>query len=121
MEKGKWFEAASDSRKDEAPNPEINFSISDVKTIEAKYADVLKLDANDSANWSAIAAAYEEYEALPDVVKAQLNDSVGTLLAEKYATASNLRRWPAGARGINIALPDFDGSNGSGICWTVIR
>ena len=112
MEKGKWFEAASDSRKDEAPNPEINFSISDVKTIEAKYADVLKLDANDSANWSAIAAAYEEYEALPDVVKAQLNDSVGTLLAEKYATASNLRRWPAGARGINIALPDFDGSNG---------
>lgn len=58
MEKGKWFEAASDSRKDEAPNPEINFSISDVKTIEAKYADVLNLDANDSANWSAIAAAY---------------------------------------------------------------
>ena len=112
MEKGKWFEAASDSREDEAPNPEIYFNISDVEKIATKYADVLKLDANDSANWSAIAAAYEEYEALPDVVKAQLNDSVGTLLAEKYATASNLRRWPAGARGINIALPDFDGSNG---------
>ena len=111
MEKGKWFEAASDSRKDEAPNPEINFSISDVKTIEAKYADVLKLDANDSANWSAIAAAYEEYEALPDVVKAQLDASVGTPLAEKYAAVSKLRGWPAGARGINIALPGFNGSN----------
>mgnify|MGYP001775759945 FL=1 len=111
MEKGKWFEAASDSREDEAPNPEIYFNISDMKTIEAKYADVLKLNANDSANWSAIAAAYEEYEALPDVVKAQLDASVGTPLAEKYATASNLRRWPAGARGINIALDGFNGNN----------
>ena len=111
MEKGKWFEAASDSRKDEAPNPEIYFSISDMKTIEAHYDGVLNLDATDSANWSAIAAAYEEYEALPDVVKTQLKDSVGTPLAEKYATASNLRRWPAGARGINIALDGFNGSN----------
>ena len=53
-----------------------------MKMIEAHYADVLKLDAADSANWSAIAAAYEEYEALPDVVKTQLKDSVGTPLAE---------------------------------------
>ena len=112
MEKGKWFEAASDSRKDEAPNPEINFSISDVKTIEAKYADVLKLEATDPANWSAIRGAYEEYEALPNVVKAQLNDSVGTSLAKMYAAASKLCGWPDGAKGINIALPDFNGSNG---------
>ncbi len=111
MEKGRWFDAASDSRKDEAPNPEIYFNISDVEAIAAKYTNVLALDAADSANWSAIAAAYEEYEALPDVVKTQLKDSVGTPLAEKYATASNLRGWPAGAKGINIALEGFNGSN----------
>ena len=93
MEKGRWFDAASDSRKDEAPNPEIYFNISDVEAIAAKYTNVLALDAADSANWSAIAAAYEEYEALPEVVKTQLKDSVGTPLAEKYATASNLRGW----------------------------
>ena len=111
MEKGKWFEAASDSRKDEAPNPEIYFNISDMKTIEAKYADVLKLNANDSANWSAIAAAYEEYEALPDVVKAQLNDSVGESLAKLNDKVSESRGWPKGAKGINIALDGFNGSN----------
>ena len=93
------------------PNPTIEFVISNVNDIEAHYADVLKLDAADSANWSAIAAAYEEYEALPDVVKTQLKDSVGTPLAEKYATASNLCGWPAGAKGINIALEGFNGSN----------
>lgn len=98
------------------------------KPIAAKYTNVLALDADDSANWSAIAAAYEEYEALPDVVKEQLKDSVGIPLAEKYAAVSNHRGWPAGARGINIALDGFNGSNGkiapaipSGICWTVIR
>lgn len=112
MEKGKWFEAASDSREDEAPNPVIYFSISDAETIAAKYTNVLALDADDSANWSAIAAAYEEYEALPDVVKEQLKDSVGIPLAEKYAAVSNHRGWPAGARGINIALDGFNGSNG---------
>ena len=101
-----WFTESSQN-----PNPTIEFVISNVNDIEAHYADVLKLDAADSANWSAIAAAYEEYEALPDVVKTQLKDSVGTPLAEKYATASNLRRWPAGARGINIALDGFNGSN----------
>ena len=111
MEKGKWFEAASDSREDEAPNPEIYFNISDMKTIEAKYADVLKLNANDSANWSAIAAAYEEYEALPDVVKAQLNDSVGESLAKLNDKVSESRGWPKGAKGINIALDGFNGSN----------
>ena len=111
MEKGKWFEAASDSREDEAPNPEIYFNISDMKTIEAKYADVLKLNANDSANWSAIAAAYEEYEALPDVVKAQLNDSVGESLAKLNDIVSESRGWPKGAKGINIALDGFNGSN----------
>ena len=101
-----WFTESSQN-----PNPTIEFVISNVNDIEAHYADVLKLDAADSANWSAIAAAYEEYEALPDVVKTQLKDSVGTPLAEKYATASNLRRWPAGARGINIALDGFNGNN----------
>ena len=101
-----WFTESSQN-----PNPTIEFVISNVNDIEAHYADVLKLDAADSANWSAIAAAYEEYEALPDVVKTQLKDSVGTPLAEKYATASNLRGWPAGAKGINIALEGFNGSN----------
>ena len=101
-----WFTESSQN-----PNPTIEFVISNVNEIEAHYADVLKLDAADSANWSAIAAAYEEYEALPDVVKTQLKDSVGTPLAEKYATASNLRGWPAGAKGINIALEGFNGSN----------
>ena len=101
-----WFTESSQN-----PNPTIAFVISNVNDIEAHYADVLKLDAADSANWSAIAAAYEEYEALPDVVKTQLKDSVGTPLAEKYATASNLRGWPAGAKGINIALEGFNGSN----------
>ena len=101
-----WFMESSQN-----PNPTIEFVISNVNDIEAHYADVLKLDAADSANWSAIAAAYEEYEALPDVVKTQLKDSVGTPLAEKYATASNLRGWPAGAKGINIALEGFNGSN----------
>ena len=101
-----WFTESSQN-----PNPTIEFVISNVNDIEAHYADVLKLDAADSANWSAIAAAYEEYEALPAVVKTQLKDSVGTPLAEKYATASNLRGWPAGAKGINIALEGFNGSN----------
>ena len=101
-----WFTESSQNS-----NPTIEFVISNVNDIEAHYADVLKLDAADSANWSAIAAAYEEYEALPDVVKTQLKDSVGTPLAEKYATASNLRGWPAGAKGINIALEGFNGSN----------
>ena len=101
-----WFTESSQN-----PNPTIEFVISNVNDIEAHYADVLKLDAADSANWSAIAAAYEEYEALPDVVKTQLKDSVGTPLAQKYATASNLRGWPAGAKGINIALEGFNGSN----------
>ena len=101
-----WFTESSQN-----PNPTIEFVISNVNDIEAHYADVLKLDAADSANWSAIAAAYEEYEALPDVVKTQLKNSVGTPLAEKYATASNLRGWPAGAKGINIALEGFNGSN----------
>lgn len=101
-----WFTESSQNH-----NPTIEFVISNVNDIEAHYADVLKLDAADSANWSAIAAAYEEYEALPDVVKTQLKDSVGTPLAEKYATASNLRGWPAGAKGINIALEGFNGSN----------
>ena len=101
-----WFTESSQN-----PNPTIEFVISNVNDIEAHYADVLKLDAADSANWSAIAAAYEEYEALPDVVKTQLKDSVGTPLAEKYATASNLRGWPAGAKGINVALEGFNGSN----------
>lgn len=101
-----WFTESSQN-----PNPTIEFVISNVNDIEAHYADVLKLDAADSANWSAIAAAYEEYEALPDVVKTQLKDSVGTPLAKKYATASNLRGWPAGAKGINIALEGFNGSN----------
>ena len=111
MEKGRWFDAASDSRKDEAPNPEIYFNISDVEAIAAKYTNVLALEETDPANWSAIRVAYEEYEALPDVVKAQLNGPVGTPLAEKYATASNHRGWPAGAKGINIALEGFTGSN----------
>ena len=106
MEENGWFTESSQN-----PNPTIEFVISNVNDIEAHYADVLKLDAADSANWSAIAAAYEEYEALPDVVKTQLKDSVGTPLAEKYATASNLRGWPAGAKGINIALEGFNGSN----------
>ena len=101
-----WFTESSQN-----PNPTIEFVISNVNDIEAHYADVLKLDAAHSAKWSAIAAAYEEYEALPDVVKTQLKDSVGTPLAEKYATASNLRGWPAGAKGINIALEGFNGSN----------
>jgi len=65
-----WFTESSQN-----PNPTIEFVISNVNDIEAHYADVLKLDAADSANWSAIAAAYEEYEALPDVVKTQLKDS----------------------------------------------
>ena len=110
-------------------NPTIEFEISNVNDIKAHYDGVLSLDATNSANWSAIRVAYEEYEALPDVVKAQLNDSVGTPLAEKYATASNHRGWPAGAKGINIALEGFTGSNmdkiGTSdtfcICWAVIR
>ena len=92
-------------------NPTIEFVISNTDKIADGYKDVLKLEATDPANWSAIRVAYEEYEALPDVVKAQLNDPVGTPLAEKYATASNHRGWPAGAKGINIALEGFTGSN----------
>ena len=92
-------------------NPTIEFVISNTDKIADGYKDVLKLEATDPANWSAIRVAYEEYEALPDVVKAQLNDPVGTPLAEKYATASNHRGWPTGAKGINIALEGFTGSN----------
>ena len=49
-----WFTESSQN-----PNPTIEFVISNVNDIEAHYADVLKLDAADSANWRAIAAAYE--------------------------------------------------------------
>ena len=101
-----WFTESSKNS-----NPTIKFVISNTDEIADGYKDVLKLEATDPANWSAIRVAYEEYEALPDVVKAQLNNPVGTLLAEKYAVASNLRRWPAGAKGINIALEGFNGNN----------
>lgn len=109
MEKKNWFEAASEDRKDEAPNPEILFKISDVNEIEAKYDDVLSLQVGDAKNWNnetinKIANAYEEYEALPEVVKSELKDSVGDSLKALYDAAIAERGWPEGAKGINIAL-----------------
>ena len=115
-----WFTASS-----QYDNPTIEFAISNVNDIAADYADVLELDVNEADNWdkatiSRITTAYEEYEALPEVVKEQLNDPVGTKLAELYAVAVEKRGWPDGAKGINIALEGFNGTNGKiGISDTI--
>lgn len=116
MEKKNWFEAASEDRKDEAPNPEILFKISDVDKIKAKYNYVLSLKVSEADSWdnetiNKIANDYKEYEALPEIVKSELENSVGKQLKDLYDAAIATRGWPDGARGINIALDGFDGTN----------
>ena len=111
MDKNSWFEKSNKN-----PNPTIEFVISNTDEIKNGYADVLKLDVNEAASWdkatiSQITTAYEEYTALPESVKTVLNTDVGEPLKALYDAAVNKRGWPAGAKGINIALKGFNGSN----------
>ena len=109
----KWFESSS-----LYDNPTIEFAISDAEKIASKYKEVLnsyKIDNSDSwdkATISKITTAYEEYETLPEVVKSELNESVGKPLKALYDVAIQKRGWPDGAKGINIALEGFNGANG---------
>ena len=114
MGKMKWFTPAS---RVNINNPAINFSISDSNDIGNTFSSVLELSTENSNQWtkqniSDIINEYNRYSALPDVVKTKLNENVGQPLTELYTKAMGLRGWPEGAKGINIALEDFDGSNG---------
>ncbi len=116
MENKKWFTSSGKDRQDKAPDPTIKFAISDVNEIANKYNEVLRFNADDSADWdnttiSEITTAYEEYEALPEVVKSELQATVGNPLKTLNDAAIQKRGWPDGARGINIALDGFDGTN----------
>ena len=118
MEKKEWFTSSGQDRQNEAPDPTIKFAISDADEIASKYKEVLnsyKTDNSDSwdkATISKITTAYEEYETLPEVVKSELNESVGKPLKALYDVAIQKRGWPTGAKGINIALKGFNGTNG---------
>lgn len=117
MEKKEWFTSSGQDRQNEAPDPTIEFAISDADEIAKKYNEALSFNANDSANWdkttiSKITTAYEEYETLPEVVKSELQGSVGNPLKDLYDVAIKKRGWPDGAKGINIALKGFNGTNG---------
>lgn len=106
-----WFTESSKNS-----NPTIEFVISNTNEIATGYEDVLKLNANDADTWdkatiSQITTAYEEYMALPESAKNTLNETVGVPLKALYDAAVNKRGWPAGAKGINIALEGFTGSN----------
>ena len=114
MGKMKWFAPAS---RVNINNPAINFSISDSNDIGNTFSSVLELSTENSDQWtkqniSDIINEYNRYSALPDVVKTKLDNTVGQPLTGLYTEAMRLRGWPAGARGINIALPGFNGSNG---------
>ena len=118
MEKKEWFTSSGQDRQNEAPDPIIKFAISDAEKIASKYKEVLnsyKTDNSDSwdkATISKITTAYEEYETLPEVVKSALQGSVGDPLKALYDVAIQKRGWPTGAKGINIALKGFNGTNG---------
>lgn len=118
MEKKEWFTSSGQDRQNEAPDPTIKFAISDADEIASKYKEVLnsyKTDNSDSwdkATISKITTAYEEYETLPEVVKSALQGSVGDPLKALYDVAIQKRGWPTGAKGINIALKGFNGTNG---------
>ena len=106
-----WFTESSKNS-----NPTIEFVISNTNEIATGYEDVLKLNANDADTWdkatiSQITTAYEEYMALPESAKNTLNEAVGVPLKALYDAAVNKRGWPTGAKGINIALDGFTGSN----------
>jgi len=111
LEENSWFEKSSKN-----PNPTIQFVISNTAEIADGYADVLGLNVNEADNWdkatiSQITTAYEEYMTLPESVKTDLNKNVGEPLKALYDAAVNKRGWPKGAKGINIALDGFNGSN----------
>ena len=112
LEENSWFEKSSKN-----PNPTIKFEISNTDEIANGYKDVLELDPSNADNWdkatiSQITTAYEEYTALPESVKTALDEPVGERLKALYDTAVSKRGWPEGAKGINIALKGFNGSNG---------
>ena len=113
MGKMKWFAPAS---RVNINNPAINFSISDSNDIGNTFSSVLELSTENSDQWtkqniSDIINEYNRYSALPDVVKTKLDNTVGQPLTGLYTEAMRLRGWPAGARGINIALEGFNGNN----------
>ena len=112
LEENSWFEKSSQN-----PNPTLKFAISNTDKIADGYADVLGLNVNEADNWdkatiSQITTAYEEYTALPESVKTALDEPVGEHLKALYDVAVSKRGWPTGAKGINIALDGFNGSNG---------
>ena len=113
MGKMKWFAPAS---RVNINNPAINFSISDSNDIGNTFSSVLELSTKNSDQWtkqniSDIINEYNRYSALPDVVKTKLDNTVGQPLTGLYTEAMRLRGWPTGAKGINIALDGFNGSN----------